>query len=116
MKLFMASKPSSCILDLIPIKLLKELLPVLGPPMLNIINGSLSTRCVPDSLKVAVIKPLLKKPNRDTENIKNYQSISNLTFLPKSLEKAVAQQLTAGLKTSNVYETLQSGLALRLHS
>ena len=70
MKIVMASKPSSCILDSIPTKLLKELLPVLGPPMLNIINSSLSTRCVPNSLKVAVIKPLLKKPNLDPENIK----------------------------------------------
>jgi hypothetical protein len=44
MKIVMASKPSSCILDPIPTKLLKELLPVLGLPMLNIINGSLSTK------------------------------------------------------------------------
>uniref|UniRef100_A0A8K9XEN3 Reverse transcriptase domain-containing protein n=1 Tax=Oncorhynchus mykiss TaxID=8022 RepID=A0A8K9XEN3_ONCMY len=76
MKIIMASKPSSCILDPIPTKLLKELLPVLGPPMLNIINGSLSTGCVPNSLKVAVIKPLLKKPNLDPENIKRYQFVS----------------------------------------
>uniref|UniRef100_A0A8K9ULD5 Reverse transcriptase domain-containing protein n=1 Tax=Oncorhynchus mykiss TaxID=8022 RepID=A0A8K9ULD5_ONCMY len=109
MKIIMASKPSSCILDPIPTKLLKELLPVLGPPMLNIINGSLSTGCVPNSLKVAVIKPLLKKPNLDPENIKNYRPISNLPFLSKFLEKAVAQQLTAFLKTNNVYEMLQSG-------
>ena len=47
----MASKPSSCLLDPIPTNLLKELLPMLGPPMLNIINGSLSTGCVPNSLK-----------------------------------------------------------------
>ena len=86
----MASKPSNCILDPILTKLLKELLPVLGPPMLNIINGFLSTGCVPNSLKVAVIKPLLKKPN-DTENIKNYRPISNLPFLSKLFEKAVAQ-------------------------
>ena len=60
-KIILASKPSSCILDPIPTKLLKALLPVLGPPML-IINNSQSTGCVPNSLKVAVIKPLLKKP------------------------------------------------------
>ena len=35
MKIIMDSKPSSCILDPIPTKLLKELLPVLDPPMLN---------------------------------------------------------------------------------
>ena len=77
---------------------------MLGPPMLNIINGSLSTGCVPNSLKVAVIKPLLKKPNPDPENIKNYWPISNLPFLSNILEKAVAQQLTAFLETNNVYE------------
>ena len=67
----------------------------------------MASGCVPNSLKVAVIKPLLKKPNIDLKN-KN-MPISNLPFLSKSLEKAVAQQLTAFLKTSNVYETLQSG-------
>ena len=109
MKIIRTSKPSSCILDPIPTKLLKELLPVFGPPMLNKINVSLSTGSVPNSLKVAVIKSLLKKPNLDPENIKNYRPISNLPFLSKILEKAVAQQLTAFLKTNNVYEMLQSG-------
>ena len=61
--------------------------------MLKIINGSLSTECVPNSLKV--IKPLLKKPK--------------LPFLSIKIEKDVAQQLTAFLQTYNVYETLQSG-------
>ena len=51
------------------VKLLKELLPVLGPPMLNIINVSLSIGCVPNSLKVAVIKPLLEKQNIDLADI-----------------------------------------------
>ena len=84
MKIIMASKPSSCILDPIPTKLLKELLPALGPPMLNTINGSLSTGCVPNSFKVAVVK----KPNLDPEKNYNYRPISNLPFLSKGLEKA----------------------------
>ena len=108
MKIIMASNPSSCILDPIPTKLPKELLSVLGPPMLNIINVSLSTGCVPNSLKVAVIKPLLKKRSLDPENIKNYR-VSNLPFLSNILEKSIAQQLTASLKTNNVYQMLQSG-------
>ena len=112
MKIIMASKPSSCILDPIPTKLLKELHPVLGPTMLNIINGSLSTGCV--------IKPLLKKPNLDRGNIKNYRPISTLPFLSNILEKAVVQQLTAFLKTNNVYTKcfsliLDPIIALRLH-
>ena len=35
--------------------------------------------------------------------------MSNLPFLSNILEKAVAQQLTAFLKTNNVYEKLQFG-------
>ena len=105
----MPSKPSSCILDPNPTKLLKELLPVLGPPMLNTIKVYLSTVCVPNSLIVSVINPLLKKTNLVPENIKKYQPISSLPFLSTFLEKAVAQQLTAFLKTNNPYEMLQSG-------
>ena len=55
MKIIMASKPSSYILDPILNKLLKEQLPVLGPPMLNIINVSLATGCVPNSLKLTFL-------------------------------------------------------------
>ena len=109
MKIIMTSKPSRCTLHPIPTKLLKELLPVLGPPMLNIINVSLSTRYVPDSLKVAIIKPLLKKPNLNPENINNYWPILNLPFLSTFFEKAVEPQLTAFLKTNNVYKELHSG-------
>ena len=58
MKVVMVSKPSSCILDPNPTKLLRELLPVFCPPMLNIINGSLSTGCVPNSLSVTVINKI----------------------------------------------------------
>ena len=86
MKIIMASKPSSCILDPIPTKLLKVLLPVLGPPMLNIINDSLSTGCVPNSLKVAVIKPLLKKPNLDPENIEKLSPYIE-SFIPLNFRK-----------------------------
>jgi hypothetical protein len=71
--------------------------------MFNIINGSLSTGCVPNSLKVAVIKPLLKKPNLDLENIKNYQPISNLPFPSIFCEKLLL------LKTNNVYKMVPSG-------
>ena len=60
-KFVMSSKPTNSQLDPIPTKLLKELFPVLGQPMLNIINCSLSSRCVPNSQNIAEIKPVLKK-------------------------------------------------------
>ena len=57
------------------------------------INLSLLSGYVPQSFKVAVIKPLLKKPTLDPGVLANYRPISNLPFLSKILEKVVAKQL-----------------------
>ncbi len=61
-KLITASKPTTCLLDPVPTKLLKELSPVAEEPLLNIINSSLSLGHVPNPFKLGVIKPLIKKP------------------------------------------------------
>ncbi|KAL0148920.1 hypothetical protein M9458_055724 [Cirrhinus mrigala] len=55
-KLITVSKPTTCLLDPVPTKLLKELLPVAEEPLLNIINSSLSLGHVPKPFKLAVIK------------------------------------------------------------
>ena len=57
------------------------------------INSSLITGYIPESFKVAVIKPLLKRPTLDTEVLANYRPISNLPLMSKILEKVVANQL-----------------------
>ncbi len=63
-----ASKPTTCLLDPVPTKLLKEL-PVAEEPLLNIINSSLSLGHVPKPFKLAVIKPLIKKPQLDPSEL-----------------------------------------------
>ena len=50
-------------------------------------NKSLILGYVPQSFQIAVIKPSLKNPNRDPDNLANYGPISNLPFLSKILEK-----------------------------
>ncbi len=52
-------------LDPIPTKLLKEMLPEVIDPLLNIVNSSLSLGYVPKTFKLAIIKPLIKKPQLD---------------------------------------------------
>ncbi len=81
-KLITASKPTTCLLDPVPTKLLKEL-PVAEEPLLNIINSSLSLGHVPKPFKLAVIKPLTKKPQLDPSELANYRPISNLPFMSK---------------------------------
>ncbi len=109
-KLITASKPTTCLLDPVPTKLLKEFLPVAEEPLLNIINSSLSLGHVPKPFKLAIIKPLIKKPKLDPCELANYRPISNLPFISTILEKVVSAQLCSFLlKNLNIYEEFQSG-------
>jgi len=51
-----------------------------------------------NSLKTAVVKPLLKKSNLDKTILSNYRLISNLPFIGKIIEKVVFNQLNKYLK------------------
>uniref|UniRef100_A0A9J8BRN4 Reverse transcriptase domain-containing protein n=1 Tax=Cyprinus carpio carpio TaxID=630221 RepID=A0A9J8BRN4_CYPCA len=108
-KLITASKPTTCLLDPVPTKLLKELLPVAEKPLLNIINSSLSLGHVPKPFKLAVIKPLIKKPQLDPSELANYRPISKFPFMSKILEKVVSAQLCSYLQKNYLYEEFQSG-------
>ncbi len=88
-------------LDPIPSKLLKEMLPEVIYPLLAYINSSLSLGYVPKTFKLSVIKPLIKKSQFDPKNLVNlvnYRLISNLPFLSKILEKVVSSQLYSFLE------------------
>ncbi|XP_051234107.1 galanin receptor type 1b isoform X2 [Dicentrarchus labrax] len=77
------------------------------------INLSLLSGYVPQSFKVAVIKPLLKKSTLDPGVLANYRPISNLPFLSKILEKVVAKELCDFLHNNSLFEDFQSGF--RVH-
>ena len=55
-----------------------------------------------------MVKPLIKKPNLDPEVLGNYRPVSNLPYLSKILERAVAHQLQAHLDTNGLHVTFQS--------
>ncbi len=112
-KLITASQPTTCLLDPVPTKLLKELLPVAEEPLLNIINSSLSLGHVPKPFKLVVIKPLIKKPKLDYCELANYRLISNLPFMSKILGKVVSAQLCSFLQKNDIYEEFQSGFRPR---
>ena len=46
-----------------------------------IVNESLRTGTFPSALKTAAVRPSLKKPTLDADELKNYRPISNLTYL-----------------------------------
>ncbi len=80
-----ASKPTTCLLDPVHTKLLKELLPVAEEPLLNIFNSLLSLGYVPKPFKLVVITPHIKKSKLDPCEMANYRPISNLPFMSKML-------------------------------
>ena len=62
---------------------------------------------MPDVLKHAVVKPLLKKLDLELIN-KNYRPVSNLSFLSKLIEAAVIKQYTAHLFRNGINDVHQS--------
>lgn len=102
-------KSSTCPLDPLPTFLVKTHITVLSPLITAVINNSLQTGHVPPVLKNAIITPLLKKPTLDPEVLSNYRPISNLPFISKVLEKAVATHLQNHLKHNHLFEKFQSG-------
>lgn len=77
---------------------------MLTPVITEIVNRSLATGLIPQSLKAAQIRPLLKKSNLD----KKFRLGSNLPFISKVIEKAVCFQLVNYIETNNVGKTYQS--------
>ena len=100
---------SSCNLDILPPKFFLEVLPVIGPAVLNIVNMSLTSGCVPDQFKTASVQPLLKKPDLNPAVLNNFRPISKLPFISKILEKLVAEQLLKVVESNTIFDKFQSG-------
>lgn len=101
-------KPSGSPCDALPPHFFKEVFRSIGLSVLAIINSSLSSGIVPQSLKHAVVQPLLKKPGLDRCVLANVRPISKLPFISKILEKVVHAQLKAFLDEHGVLEVFQS--------
>ena len=79
-KLIGKAKPTTCVLDTIPTKLVKAHQDVFLPLVTMLINLSLSTGVFPKTWKRTIVRPLLKKLGLVTV-FKNYRLVSNLNFI-----------------------------------
>ena len=104
-----ASSKKSCGLDPIPTKLLLDCLQidVLLPIITKMINYSLENGDFPSAWKNALVLPLLKKDGLEPI-FKNYRPVSNLQFVSKLAESAVAKQLHHHLVANDLFLVLQS--------
>ena len=80
---------------------------IMTVPITNIINKCLIDG-MPDEMKAAIITPILKKSSLDSETLKSYRPISNMSFLSNLLERVVADRLIAHMRENDLYMPLQS--------
>ena len=100
-KVIMSMASKSCEINPVPTNLLKEILPQVIKPITKIINTSLELGVFASQWKVAIVKPLLKKMGLELIT-SNYQSVSNLPFLSKVLERYMVNQFTAHCDVNNL--------------
>ena len=75
----------------IPVKILKLAASVIDSHLTNIINNDLSNNAFSDSAKLASVRPIYKKDDRN--EIKNYRHVSILNCSSKISEKFLNKQL-----------------------
>ena len=97
-----------CVLDPFPTSTIKKNLDYFAPILRNIVDTSLNSRVFPDELKHAVVSPIIKARNADTEVHNNFRPVSSLPFLSKVIEKAAQKQLTKYLKENQLIPAMQS--------
>ncbi|XP_072046797.1 uncharacterized protein [Amphiura filiformis] len=83
----------TCSLDSMPTWLLKTYVHDMVQFVSHIVNTAISTGVFPDSLRRAIVTPILKKSNLDQNNLNNYMPVSNIPFLSKVIEKVVSRRL-----------------------
>ena len=88
--------------------MLKQCVVLLAPYLTCLINNSITSSSVPECMKLAIVTPILKKPNLDPTDISNFRPISNLSFVSKLLERAISHQLTVYLESESLLPEYQS--------
>ena len=73
----------------------------------------ISNGVFPNAFKIAHVSPRLKKSSLNPEDFANYRPVSYLSFISKTLERVVAEQLVNHLEANGLSEPFQS--AYRRH-
>ena len=94
-------------LDQISTQMLKEVITVCLPTITHIVNMSLTRGDFIMDWKLAIVRPLLKKPGSKPLH-KNYRPVSNLSFLSKLVEWCMLCQLLDCCTQHNLIPDFQS--------
>ena len=88
--------------------MLKSSLDCLLPVITEVINRSIASSTFPSKFKTASVTPLLKKPDLEADELRNYRPVSNLPYLGKITEKMVVKQLKNHMSKHNLNQPAQS--------
>ena len=102
-----------CDLDSVPSSVFKGSIEGSLSHITEIVNSSLIEGCFPDALKKALVTPILKDHDLDSDLLKNYRPVSNLSLISKIIEKCVLKQLIKHLEKNDLLAKLQT--AYRKH-
>ena len=94
-------------LNSISVPIFKESHEIFSPIIADLINKCFETGVFPDSLKKAIVIPLLKKDNPDI--MTNYRPISILPKLSKIIEKCLKTRLVHYFTRNNLFNHVQFG-------
>lgn len=92
-------------------KVIKTVLNIVSPVLSHIINACIVDGIFPDQLKITIIKPLLKKQNR--EDISCYRLIALIPLFSKIKEKVIYKKLSNYFETNNLFHDSQKGFRKR---
>lgn len=93
--------------DDISTKVVKHVAEFVAIHLSHLINMSIETGVFPDNLKIANVKPLFKKEDR--ENMKYYRPIALMSIFSKIFEKYIANQLYSYLEKFKLLAKEQKG-------
>ena len=107
-ELIASSSKNCCLLDPLPSSLRPACVDTLLPIITKMVNLSLQSGVFAKTLKNVLVCPLLKKPGLDHKILKNFYPMSNLQFVSKLTEKAVAKQITEHMNINGLLPSSQS--------
>ena len=94
--------------DILPAKILKQVIDTLLPYICELVNKSLSSGSV-DGMKQSIVVPLLKKAGLDPEVFKNYRPVADLVFLSKISERVVDIRINEQMTANNLHCKFEHG-------
>ena len=97
-----------CELNPLPTSVLQQRIDALCPIVTRVINASLSTVVGPQSIKHAVVTPILKKRGAGVNVLSNFRLVSNISFVGKTTEHFVSRQLQRFMDENGILGVHQS--------